>query len=67
MLASLGPQFPEEEMRQMLYRHLDLTREELAGMLAGDYQRDIDAFDVIEQQALMMADVFSQGIAQAGR
>jgi hypothetical protein len=66
-LASLGPQFPEEEMRQMLHRHLDLTREELAGMLAGDYQRDIDAFDAIEQQALMMADVFSQGIAQAGQ
>ena len=66
-LASLGPQFPEEEMREMLYRHLDLTREELAGMFAGDYQRDIDAFDAIEQQALMMAGVFSQGIAQAGR
>lgn len=66
-LASLGPQFPEEEMRQMLYRHLDLTREELAARLAGDYERDINAIDAIEQQALMMADVFSQGIAQAGR
>jgi len=66
-LASLGPQFPEEDVRQMLYRHLDLTREELNARLAGDYQRDIDAFDAIEQQALMMADVFSQGIAQAGQ
>lgn len=66
-LASLGPQFPEEEMREMLYRHLDLTREELAARLAGDYERDINAIDAIEQQALMMADVFSQGIAQAGR
>ncbi len=66
-LASLGPGFPEEEARQMLYRHLDLTREELAAQLAGDHQRDIDAFDAIEQQALMMADVFSQGIARAGR
>jgi hypothetical protein len=66
-LASLGPQFPEAETREMLRRHLDLTREELAGRLAGDYQRDIDAFDAIEQQALMTADFFSQGIAQAGR
>ena len=66
-LASLGPQFPEEEMRQMLYRHLDLTKQEVAARLAGDYEKDIASFDMVEQQALMMADVFSQGIEQAGR
>ena len=66
-LASLGPQFPEDEMREMLHRHLDLTREELTARLAEDYERDINAIDAIEQQALMMADVFSNGIAQADR
>lgn len=64
-LASLGPQFHEEAARQMLYRHLDLAREGLAARLAGDHARDISAFDAIQQQALLLADLFSQGIARA--
>jgi hypothetical protein len=50
------------ELRDMLYRHLDLTTEEVAKRLAGDYPADIQAFGRVEQEAIMMADYFVSGI-----
>jgi hypothetical protein len=62
--SSINPFFDREEVRNMLYNHLDLTTEEVAMRLAGNYAADIDAFDRVEQEALMMADYFSTGIIQ---
>ncbi|MCL2023554.1 MAG: hypothetical protein FWG82_04205 [Oscillospiraceae bacterium] len=48
----------------MLYRHLELNTQEVAKRLAGKYTEDIEAFDVVENEALMIADYFSSDIIQ---
>jgi hypothetical protein len=60
--ASINPYYRQEVMRDMLYRHLDLTKTEVAMRLAGNYPADIRAFGTVEQEALMMADLFTAGI-----
>jgi hypothetical protein len=61
---SINPFYNREEVRTMLYNHLDLTTQEVLMRLAGNYPADIAAFDRVEQEALMMADYFSSGIIQ---
>ncbi|MCL2509210.1 MAG: LysM peptidoglycan-binding domain-containing protein [Oscillospiraceae bacterium] len=60
--SSINPFFNREELRQMLYKHLQLTTQEVTARLAGNYEADIDAFNRVEQEALSMADYFSSGI-----
>jgi len=60
---SINPYYGLDELRNMLYTHLDLTTQEVAMRLAGNYAEDIKAFDRVEQEAVsMMADYFSFGI-----
>jgi len=60
--AGINPYYNQEDMREMLYRHLDLTKQEVAMRLAGDFPADIKAFDEVEVEALAMADTFSAGL-----
>jgi len=60
--ASINPNYKLKEVRDMFYKHLELTTNEVAARLAGRYAEDIAAFDKVEREALMMADYFSQGI-----
>ncbi|MDD4003223.1 MAG: acetylglutamate kinase [Clostridia bacterium] len=60
--AKINPFWSERQWQQMLYEHLELTEEEAAQRLAGNYQRDIELFDDIEEQALHMADVMTRGL-----
>ena len=60
--AGINPYYDRETLRKMLYTHLDLTTQEVAERLAGNYPADIQAFDKVEQEALAMADYFSSGI-----
>ena len=60
--SSISPYYNQQDMREMLYRHLDLTKQEVAMRLAGNYPADINAFDAVEEEALTMADTFSTGI-----
>ena len=60
--SGISPYYQFEDMREMLYRHLELTTQEVAARLAGDYPADISAFDAVEYEALMMADTFSSGL-----
>ena len=60
--SGINPYYNHDELRRMLYTHLDLTTQEVAMRLAGDYPADIKAFDRVEQEALSMADFFSFGI-----
>jgi hypothetical protein len=61
-LGSINPYFVEPEVRDMLYKHLDVTSKEVTDRLAGNYAADVTDFDNVEQQALMMADYFTKGI-----
>jgi len=61
-LSMINPHYDYEDLRKMLYRHLELTTQEVAMRLAGNYMADIEAFNQVEQQAISMADLFSAGI-----
>lgn len=60
--SGINPYYHQEAVREMLYRHLDLTKQEVAMRLAGNYPADIKAFDAVEEEALAMADAFSSGL-----
>lgn len=60
--SSINPHYNRQTIQSMLYRHLDLTTQQVVKRLAGDYEGDIMAFDLVELEALEMADMFTNGI-----
>lgn len=62
--SQLNPFYKYEDVKRMLDRHLELTTQEVAMRLAGNYKADIAAFDQVEDEAMKMADYFSSGIMQ---
>lgn len=63
-LGSINPYWSEQEWQKMLYDHLAMTKTEAVDILTGNYADSIDIFDNIEQQALEMADLMTQGIVR---
>ncbi len=64
--AFLNAANPDEwglrEMQMMMKSHLDLTLEEAAARLNGDFAADIAAYDKVHLDILHMADMLSEGI-----
>lgn len=60
--SSINRYYKQDELRTMLYNHLDLTKEEVAARLNKDYIKDVQIFDQVEKQAIHMADDFTNGI-----
>ena len=60
--SGISPFYRLDDMREMLYHHLDLTKQEVAMRLSGNYPADVKAFDAVEEEALVMADTFSSGL-----
>jgi len=54
--AATSPNYKHSEVRDMFYRHLELTTAEVNARLAKKYADDIAAFAKVEREALMMAD-----------
>ncbi len=63
-LVHLNPWWPGAELQAMWNEHLRLTKAEAVARLKGDFPCDIEVFDRIEREALMMADTFSFGISR---
>lgn len=61
-LGSINPYWKEDDWSAMMHDHLDLLKQNVSDMIAGNYEASIDIFDDIEQQALEMADVMAEGI-----
>lgn len=61
-LSRINPCWSEIEWRNMLFTHLQLVAEVIDTLINKEYQRNIDVYDVIEAQAMEMADIMSQGI-----
>lgn len=61
-LACLNPHWCKSKWKNMLYDHLEMTEKEASLRLQGCYGKDIEIFDKIESEALMMADYMFCGI-----
>ncbi len=62
--SSINPFYPREQVRQMLYRHLQLTTDEVSARLKKDFTADIKAYDMVQKEILDMANFFSNGIVR---
>lgn len=63
-LGDINPYWSTQMWKSMLDRHLDMTKEEAVDLLTQKYQDSIDTFGNIEQEALAMADMMTQGIVK---
>lgn len=61
-LSGINPYYDKNELRKMLYTHLDLTKEEVTDRINHNYKKEIETFDNVEKEAIMMADYFNNGI-----
>jgi hypothetical protein len=62
LLGSINPYWSKESWRAMLHKHLQLVKTEAVSMLTKNYAAGINVYDEIENQALGMADVMTEGI-----
>ncbi len=61
-LASINPCWSEEEWENLLHDHLQMTTDEVLARLNEEYGKDSILFDIIEEQAFIMADVMTAGM-----
>ncbi|WP_174612789.1 LysM peptidoglycan-binding domain-containing protein [Virgibacillus ihumii] len=61
-LSSINPFLTEQVVRDMFYTHLDLTKQEAVFMINMEYQKDIEVYDAIEEQAREMADTIADAM-----
>lgn len=61
-LNSVNRFLPVEQVREMFYQHLALTKQEALYMINKDYEKDIGIYDQIEKQAREMADMISDAM-----
>ncbi len=54
--------WPLADTRHMMIDHLDLTLEEAAAQLGGDYAKSVAVYDEVETEILHMADMLSSGL-----
>ena len=62
LLGSINPYWYEKDWREMMHQHLSLVKSEAVSLLNKNYEASISVYDKTQNQALMMADVMSQGI-----
>ena len=64
-LANMNSNFDKEQIREMLNRHLALVARMTVERLAGNYQADIDVFDVAEMEMMRLADYLAAGLQKS--
>ncbi|WP_025783302.1 hypothetical protein [Sporosarcina sp. D27] len=63
-LNTINPFISRDEFQKMWFEHLALTKQEAVFMLQNDFESSIAVFNIIEKQALEMADTITTGIAK---
>lgn len=61
---SINPNWDKAARMSMWHNHLDLTKAEAVARLTKNFTADISDFDMIEVQAMMMADSIADGIVR---
>lgn len=64
LLSQTNPNWPREEVRSMLYEHLDLLKKSVGHHMSKNIPESMANFDRIYEQALQMADAMSDGIVK---
>jgi len=63
-LSGANPNWPQQTLKDMLYKHLAYTTTEVVSRLKKDWPADIDAYDKGHEHMLMFADVLTDGIVK---
>jgi hypothetical protein len=61
-LAGANPNWPEQDVFDLLALHLKLTKDEAVARITGDWDADIKAFDDIFTEIMVVADTLHDGI-----
>ena len=61
-LAGANPNWPENDVFDLLALHLKLTKDEAVARLSGDWAADVKAFDDIFTEIMVVADTLHDGI-----
>jgi hypothetical protein len=61
-LSKTNPNWEKESLKKMLFKHLDLTTDEVEAILHKNWERSINTFDKGEAHMLKFADMLSDGI-----
>jgi len=62
-LAGANPNWPKQDVFDLLSLHLELTKDEAVARIGGDWAADIKAFDAIFNEIMVLADALNDGIA----
>ncbi|MWC29416.1 glycosyltransferase [Paenibacillus sp. MMS18-CY102] len=60
--SGINPNWPEKQLRDILYKHLEIITEIVGARLKKDWAADILATDKGEDHLMMLADILSAGI-----
>lgn len=63
-LSKANPHWPKNEMQKMMYEHLRLTTQEAVARLKKDWTLDIETFEKVFDEIMMMADSLTTGIVK---
>jgi hypothetical protein len=61
-LSGANPNWPKNDVLDLLNLHLTLTKGEVAARLQQEWEKDVEAFDEIYTEILTVADALSDGI-----
>jgi hypothetical protein len=61
-LSSANPNWPKNDVLDLLNLHLTLTKGEVVARLQQEWEKDVEAFDEIFTEILTVADTLSEGI-----
>ncbi len=63
-LSGANPNWPSQDIKNMMYKHLALTTTEVVSRLKKDWTADITAYDEGHVHMLMFADMLTDGIVK---
>ena len=63
-LSAANPNWPQGEMKAMMYSHLSLTAAEALARKNHDYNADVAAYENVHLEILEMADMLTEGIVK---
>lgn len=61
-LSSANPNYSNKDLKDMLYKHLQLITDQAAAMIKKDWKSGIETFDRGEDHIIKLADMLSDGI-----